>query len=45
MVYIYSIDEQIYQFAIGYMIKPSPLVNKMFREQVRNLLRATFNEK
>ena len=36
MVYIYATDEKINQFAIGYMIKPSLHINKVFREQVEN---------
>ena len=31
------------QFAIDYMIKPTLHVNKLFREQVEKLLRATFH--
>ena len=44
MVYIYTIDEQINQFEIGYMINPPLHVNKVFREQVEKFLRATFHE-
>ena len=32
------------QFAIGYMIKPTLNVNKVFREQVENFLRAAFHQ-
>ena len=45
MVYIYSTDEQMNPFAIGYAIKPSLHVNKVFREQVKKCLLYTFNEK
>ena len=44
MVYLYATDEQINQFAISYIINPSLHINKVFREQVEKLLRATFHE-
>ena len=44
MVHIYSIDDSINQFSIGYMINPSIHVNKVLREQVEKVLSATFNE-
>ena len=44
MVYLYAADEQINSFVIGYMINPSLHINKVFREQVENFLRATFHE-
>ena len=45
MVHIYSTDEWINQFAIGYMINPSLHINKLFRQQVEKFLNATFHEK
>ena len=44
MVQLYYTDESIIQLSIGYMIYPSLHVNKVFREQVENLLNATFHE-
>ena len=44
MVYIYTTDEKINQFVIGYMINLSLHTNKVFREKVKKCLRATFNE-
>ena len=43
MVHLYSIDEQMIQSEIGYMINPSLHINKVFREQVEKCLRATFH--
>ena len=45
MVHIYSKDDLIDQFTIGYTINPSLHVNKVFREQVEKFLNATFHEK
>ena len=36
LVYIYTSEKRINQFEIGYMIKPTLHVNKVFREQVKN---------
>ena len=44
MVNIYSIDESINQFAIGYMINPPLMFKELFREQVEKFLNAKFNE-
>ena len=44
MVHCYSTDESINQFAIGYMINPSPNCNKVFREQVEKLVSVSFHE-
>ena len=44
MEYIYKIGEEIIQFEIGYMINPSLLINKVFREQVKKYLRAKFHK-
>ena len=44
MVYFYTTDEKINRFLIGYMIKSSLHIKKVFREQVEKLLRAKFNE-
>ena len=44
LVYIYTTDKHINPFAIGYMIYPTLYVNKAFREQVENFLRATFHQ-
>ena len=44
MVYLYTTDEQINKFAIGYMINPSLHVNRVFIEEVEECLRDTFNE-
>ena len=44
MVHIYSTYEQMNQFGIGYIINPSLKINRVFREQVENFLRATFHE-
>ena len=45
MVHIYSIDNIINLFSIGYMINPSLHVNKLIREQFEKLLNAEFYEK
>ena len=45
MVHIYSIDNSIDPFSIGYMIDPSLHFNKVLREQVKKYLNATFYEK
>ena len=37
LVYLYTTDECINQFPIGYMINPTLHVNMVFREQVENL--------
>ena len=37
MVNLYSIDDSIHQFSIGYIINPSLHFNKVFREQVEIL--------
>ena len=36
LVYIYTTEKQMNQFAIGYMINPSLHINNVFREQVEN---------
>ena len=36
MVYIYTSDEQINHFAIGYMINPSLHIDKVLIEQLVN---------
>ena len=36
MVYLYTTYKHINQFAIGYMLTPSILINKLSREQVEN---------
>ena len=41
---LYKGSTKINQFAIGYMIKPSIHIHKVFREQVEKCLGATFNE-
>ena len=43
-VYLYTTDEQINKFAIGYMINPSLHVNRVFREEVEECLIDTVNE-
>ena len=43
LVYLYTTDKRINQFAIGYMINPTLHVNKVFIEQVEKCLRATFH--
>ena len=45
MVHLFSTDERINPFAIGYMINPSFHVHKVFREQVEKFFKDTFNEK
>ena len=35
MVYLYTIHEQINQFAIGYIINHPLHINKVFREQIK----------
>ena len=42
LVYLYTIDERINRFAIGYMINPTLHVNKVFRKQVVICLKGTF---
>ena len=44
MVYIYTTDEQINPFTIGYMINPPLHINQVLREQVENFIRSTFYE-
>ena len=44
IVYCYSTDKSINQFAIGYMINPSLNCNKVFREQVEKLFSVPFHE-
>ena len=44
IVHCYSTDETITQFSIGYMINPSLDCNKLFIEQVENLLSVSFHE-
>ena len=36
LVYMYTTDERINIFSIGYMINPTIHINKVFREQVKN---------
>ena len=43
MIHFYSTDENINQFAIGYMINPSLNCNKLFRQQVEKLLSVLFH--
>ena len=43
-VYIYTTDERINPFAIGYIINLTLHVNKVFIEQVEKFLRATFHQ-
>ena len=43
-VYLYTTDEQMNKFAIGYMINPSLHVNRVFREEVEECLIDTVNE-
>ena len=45
MVHIYSIDNSINQFSVGYMINPSLHVNKVLREKVEKFLNDKFYEK
>ena len=45
LVHIYSTDDFINQFSIGFIINPSLHVNKMFIEQFEKFSNATFNEK
>ena len=40
LVYLFTTDKQINQFAIGYMIKPTLQVNTVFREQVKKMLKS-----
>ena len=44
LVYMYTSYKRINQFSNGYMINPTISVNKVFREQVENFLRATFHQ-
>ena len=44
MVYLYKTDEKINPFAIGFMINPALHINWVLREQVENILIATFHE-
>ena len=43
MVHIYSTENTIHQFAIGYMINPSLHINRVFIEQVQKCLGCTFS--
>ena len=43
MVYIYSTDNTVHKFAIGYMINPSLHINKIFKTQVEKLLGCSFS--
>ena len=45
MVHIYSIDDSINPFPIGYMVNPSLHFNKLFREKVGNFSSASFHKK
>ena len=45
MVHLYSTDERIHRFSIGYMVNSSLHVNKLFIEQVEIILNATFHER
>ena len=45
MVHLYSTDERIHRFSIGYMVNSSLHVNKVFIEQVEIFLNATFHER
>ena len=45
MVHIYSTENTIYKFSIGYMINPSLRVNRIFVEQVQNFLGCSFSTK
>ena len=44
LVYTYTTEKLISQFAIGYMVNPTIHVNKVFREQVEKFLRSTFHQ-
>ena len=44
LVYLYTTEKRINQFAIGYIINPKIHVNNVFREQVEKFLRATFHQ-
>ena len=45
MVYIYSTEQTVHQFAICYMINPSLHINKIFKTQVETLLGCFFSIK
>ena len=38
MVHIYTTKKTIHQFAIGYIINPTIHINRVFIEQVKNIL-------
>ena len=44
LVYLYGTDKHVNQFSIGYMINPKLHDNKVFREQVKKYIRATFHQ-
>ena len=43
LVYLYTTDKKIIQFAIGYMIDTPLHINKVFIEQAEKFLRSTFH--
>ena len=43
MVYIFSTEKNVNQFAIGYMINPSLHINKMFKTKVKKCLGCYFS--
>ena len=45
MVHIYTIDKNVNQFSIGYMINPYLHINKMFKTQVEKFLGCSFSIK
>ena len=44
LVYLYTADERIIKFTIGYVTIPTLHVNNVFREQVEKFLRDIFHQ-